>query len=73
MNSCVTDPEEIGTTSTQGLSKSETCGNSPGLSKVHVSAASLEAGDVAGAASSQASFPEDTTGGLKVLVVTEEG
>ena len=40
---------------------------------MRVSAASLEAGDVAGAASSQASFPEDTTGGLRVLVVTEEG
>ena len=61
LHSCVSDPEEVGNTSTQGLSKSETCGDSPGLPKVLVSAATLEAGGVVGAASSQASFPEETT------------
>ena len=46
-------------------------GDSPGLFKVPSSAASLAAGDVVGAASSQAIFSEGTTVGLKVPFVTE--
>lgn len=62
------EPDAVGTMTIQVLSKSETCGDLPGFSMEPFYPVSLAAANVLGAASSQASFPENISGRLKFVL-----